>query len=486
MNTRNTIELNYVIANPRAPVTLDLYEAESYEPAIIVQSLVGNLVYYSNFGRYEPRLAKKWQRQAPNIWMFELFENLKDENGKEINAKSFKSSLERTIRYLSKIDSVPIIKDLIGFTEYVSGQTSDLAGIEVKENRLYFKFSKAMRDGVLQILSFAPFGYISSENLNSDGSWKDSTRFVSSGPYKVKSYEKNKRIELIKNSHWQLDFAQNAPDVINFTFEIPKTIDSNANYIVDTFTSKIISPLNTFEFALVPEYINSILLGNLNNGLFSDIDVRRLIKLLIKKEKLKLSNEWDSQFESDYFYPNQSMNINFERIPEEGILFNKFKKINTKNKVLQIEGLEPAKGTTKFISWKILKQVLSDLGLHYTFVNNPGEMKFVTNKDYDIRIQGSSIGGGAEAWGLEVVFCSDLGPRFPDPSGEVCNSIVDFNSDKISSEEFSRKFNFIVDRDAAIIPISHYGVRLYLTQSINRSSISPTLSIMRFDKLEIN
>ena len=94
--------LNYIIYKPRSTVTLDLYEAEKYEPAIIVQSLIGNLVYYSNQGRYEPRLAKQWRRVQPDSWEFELNQGLICESGEKISTESFKQSLLRTILFLAK------------------------------------------------------------------------------------------------------------------------------------------------------------------------------------------------------------------------------------------------------------------------------------------------------------------------------------------------------------------------------------------------
>src|SRR5688572_28555930 len=72
MGTAASLDLRYILWKPRAPITLNLFEAERYEAAVVVQPLIGNLVYYSNFGRYQPRLAQKWERVGPNVWSFEL------------------------------------------------------------------------------------------------------------------------------------------------------------------------------------------------------------------------------------------------------------------------------------------------------------------------------------------------------------------------------------------------------------------------------
>ena len=172
MNTdefKTSKNLNYVLWQPRAPITLDLYEAERYEAAVIVQQLIGNLVYYSNFGRYEPRLAKKWQRVSPQIWSFEMHTNLFCENGEPITPESLKRSIMKSIRFMNKSGEVPVLSRLVGFKEFLDGNSS-LPGISSHGNFIDFEFTRPMRDGVLQILSFAQFGYICSENRMALGS----------------------------------------------------------------------------------------------------------------------------------------------------------------------------------------------------------------------------------------------------------------------------------------------------------------------------
>jgi MarR-like DNA-binding transcriptional regulator SgrR of sgrS sRNA len=82
--------LNYILTPNNIPITLNLYEAERYAPAVIVQQLIGNLVYYSNHGRYEPRISESWERVSPTQWDFKIKSGYTCENGEVITARSFK------------------------------------------------------------------------------------------------------------------------------------------------------------------------------------------------------------------------------------------------------------------------------------------------------------------------------------------------------------------------------------------------------------
>jgi MarR-like DNA-binding transcriptional regulator SgrR of sgrS sRNA len=472
------IDLQYIIYKPRVDITLNLYEAERYEPAIIVQSLIGNLVYFSNQGRYEPRLAKTWQRLAPNKWKFDLLPNLYAQNGEPITPTSFKKSIERTLKFLSKKEGFPILMYLSGFREFMDG-ASELKGIKAEDNALIFEFDQPVRDGLLQVLSFAPFGYIASENLNEDGSWRDDLKFVSSGPYRVVSVEKGKRYVLQKRQDWVPGFAENSPETIEFSHTIPDHFTNDGAYILDTFMATIEPPTIFQKYPLVPEYLNPILLGNLQIGYFSDVRVRNQFKELLNKHRSELPAQIGAHSRSRFFYPSQA--------PQA-------KSVNISSGIHQkpmhpliIEGEEPLGSSTdaRSIAWKVLKGALEEANLPFRFAQNKTTMKSLGDAAYDIRIRGASTGAGAEAWGLKILFCSELGPRFPDPGLHVCNLIERYEADKISEADFAQRFSQIVEDDAAIIPITHYGIQLYVSPRIKTNSLSPTLAVMRFDQLEV-
>lgn len=476
----NSLKLNYVLINPRAQLTLNLYDSELYEAAVIVQPLVGNLVYYSNFGRYEPRIASSWQRENSTTWVFQLKSGFVCENGEVINALSFKKSLERTILYLGRQGGIPVLQKLKGYNDFINGKNNELIGILANQNTLSFKFDEPIKSGLIQILSFAPFGFISKENLNEDGSWKDNTKFISSGPYRVKTIDVGTNYIIEKRPDWPI-LNKKSPTIVEFTHKVPNNEQLSKYLILDSF-SEIINPgLNLVKFKLVPEYINPILLGNLENGFFSNKLNRIVLKKYISKFRDQLlPSEWDVHTRSSTFYPNQQTLFKKDNVIEFSDVQS-----SPKNEII-IEGEIPQKNTTRWYAWIVLKAALDELKWKYKFANNEVTDKSISDHSYDIRIRGSSIGGGVEAWGLGVVFCSKVGNMFSDPTKTICKLVSDYENDLIDDNELAKRFLNQVEEDSTIIPISHYGLQMYISENISQSSISPLISVMRFDDLVLD
>ncbi|MGE5085445.1 MAG: ABC transporter substrate-binding protein [Bacillota bacterium] len=471
-------ELNYVFNNKDLKIPINLYEAERYEFAVVVQPLIGNLVIYSNKGRYEPRIAKSWLVQKDGSWRFEFNRGFTCENGEEINPSSFKRSIETSIKFLAAKSPVPVLSKLAGYKEFTAGEADHIAGLEVSSEALTLRFSEPTRSGVVQILSFAPFGYICSENRNSDGSWKDENKFLSSGPYKLIDHQPGKKHVLERRTDWKIANI-NAPQKVHFYLSLDSIENKSLPTILDTFTG-LSSPIEGLQkYNLVPEFINPILLGHNSKGkFFASRDNRLMLKKAIAAEKAKLPSEIENHYKTDYFYPNQPP----KKLEQS---FSPGYKYKRPDYPLIIQGKKPEKGDRKYLNWLVLEPALKSLGIEYIFDDSAKTWSERMSDKYDIRFHGSSIGGGPEAWGLGVVFCSEIGLKFPDPSGRVCNAVEDYEKGKTSDQEFSDEFNQAVFDDVSVIPITHYGVMMYLSYDIKRDSMSPLISVLRFEQLEL-
>jgi hypothetical protein len=153
---------------------------------------------------------------------------------------------------------------------------------------------------------------------------------------------------------------------------------------------------------------------------------------------------------------------------------------------LLIEGEDPKKTDPRSIVWSVLKSALQEANLPYQFKGNVANMKDFSNTNFDIRIRGSATGNKPEAWGLKIIFGSELGIRLPDPRGRVLQLIQAFEDGQISDPDFTNKFIAAVEEDAAILPVSRSGGQLFLSSQISRESLSPNLNIIRFDQLSID
>lgn len=456
------------------PLSLDLYEAETYANAVIVQPLIGNLTRYSNSGRYEPFLAESWEKISDTDWEFRLKDGLTCENGEAISATSFKASIELSLKALSKASPPAILSKLKGYTEFISGGSKDVTGINTREGTMIFSFVEPMNDGVVQILSFAPFGYICQSNRDQkSGAWLDKEKFISSGPYRLVSHVPDIEYVLEKRNGFG---GEKAPSKVRI--KVSKSDKGNISLPTPAILDNALTSTAQLEggtrMALVPEYLHYVLLSP--EGSLKDAKFRRQFI----REFVRLRNESIAKYPEGYaiaksFYPNEKPHPADEN-----------SEVQHTPKTIRILGKEPKTGARAVATWSLIKTVLEKLGWEYSF-DSTERSYFESNdpKSYDIRMGSSSIGGAVEAWGLDVLFCSDFGPRLPDPEGHVCRIVDDLKHHKISELELPSRFEQAIFDGAAVIPVTHYGITLYLSPEIDPDSVSPLMSILRFDELSV-
>lgn len=470
-------QLNYVFGNPPTKIPLNLYEAERYENAVIVQQLIGNLVVYSNKGRYEPSVAKSWERQADGTWNFELHSHFKCENGEIITASGFKKSIETSIRYLSRESEVTIFSKLKGYKAFVSGKSSEIEGIKASNDKLGFEFESPVRSGLIQVLSFAPFGYICSENRKENGEWKDDSVFISSGPYKITEHNPGVSHTIKRRSGWPV-WNKDAPEIVHFTYSLVGLNEENQATVYDSFLVPKEIPSYLKRYKLVPEYLSPIVLRpSALNRFFANKDNRVSLRNALQLEKKSLPEEFDNHSKAEYFYQTQ---------PPKNLSASNISTVKAPEHPLIIQGNEPKPGERKYVPWTLLKQALKNLNWQFEFDNKPPSFAALNTKSADIQLQAWSVGGGAEAWVIDSIFYSDLGPHFPDPSGEIKSALKRYDEGVLSDQDFVDSFNQSVFEDAAILPVSHFGVMMYFSDHIDLTTISPLICIMRFNQIGLD
>lgn len=162
-------------------------------------------------------------------------------------------------------------------------------------------------------------------------------------------------------------------------------------------------------------------------------------------------------------------------------------KVETPTKPLVFRGnpLKQKHPVKIFVS-TLLVETLDDLKWPYRIEESPvTSIEDYFSQDLDFSTMGSEVGGGLESWIVQMLFCSNIGPRYPDINGKICKLTENFEAGKIQMNDFITKFNDYVESDSAVIPILHTGKTWYVSKSINVNNISPVVSIPRYEEIEI-
>jgi peptide/nickel transport system substrate-binding protein len=152
-------------------------------------------------------------------WTYTLRDNLKFDDGTPITSKDVKYGIERS--FAPELPGgAPYLRDWLENAATYQGPYKDPAGIKAIETpddkTIVFKLRKPEGDFpyLATATQFAPVPKAK------DTGTKYENKPVSSGPYKVESYEKNKLLVLTRNEHWSRDVDPErlaCPDRIEIT-----------------------------------------------------------------------------------------------------------------------------------------------------------------------------------------------------------------------------------------------------------------------------
>jgi ABC-type transport system substrate-binding protein len=273
------------------------------------------------------------------------------ENGEKITAESFKRSIERTILGGLKFGPPPVLNKLVGYGQFIEKRDS-LAGITANGNILSFEFNTPMRDGVVQTLSLAPYGYICEENMKSDGSWRDKYKFISSGPYRVSELVVGKSYTMESRPEWQKLAHPNSPQKITVVDVVPTNESAAKHLIIDFFRDPKQLPAKLIQFKLVPEYLSGILFGNLHKGFFGAKNNRLFFRSLIEKNRDAIEPAKYLPFiRANSFFALGPQNLLHEtgtNISERGL--------HQPTDALIIEGVEPPEESSRYMAWTVFEE----------------------------------------------------------------------------------------------------------------------------------
>lgn len=476
MKVQKDLDLVFFYPSLSSKISTDILEIETYSNNLVVAPTIGNLVTYFSDERPVPYLAKSWKQDGLS-WIFEVREGLTCENGEKITADGFAKSLAKSIRLYSQEFDHPIFKNLVGYRSLVDQKLATFDGIVASGNTLTFHFKTAVRGGFLEHLTMSPFGYICQENYNGD-TWKDSERIISSGPFSLGQMNTHDSYTLNRRDDWLSEFIGEVKSVVIKRAGLDAFKAFDGIKIVETQTPSV-NDLESFGFVKqIPQNLIVVKL-NSSSGPFKDQKLRQIFLDAFRRQSKKMnvqpSNsiyQTDRFFASDRSLLNSSTSYTEDQIPKD---------INLTLKVM-LKGPNSPNDINKLI----ILEVAKELGWNISVNSEPYESfrKEFTDPKYDIFVQAAEIGGGFEGWVIDMLFCSDVGDQWPDPSGRICALTKEFNSTKLSEHDASQRFQDYLIEDAALIPTFHRGGYYLFSDQLDVKSLGPMVTRIRFEEIK--
>lgn len=470
-------ELNYFTANSVA-VSLDPQHSDNMSNAIVMKHVVGTLVRYSSGGQFLPYLVEKYASDDNGYrWVFFLRPDLKCEDGERITAQGYIDSLTHLLRVYSSQGPLPVLSTIKGWDEFMKG--NDLQGLKALSTyEIEFSFAQAAGAGFLEYLSMPYFGYFCASNFR-DGKWNDGKKIVSSGPYKVSAFASDaKSIELDLRRDWSLN-PSTAPKKVFFSTDLNKESWGKKNSVLQANLSwNDREPQGHQKVSGPPDLIRSIVIDPEGpSGFFKDREVRKILRDKILELRDKIPFKSKSATLAKAFYAGSNPVIERSKIPQAN-----------PQKTLKVYLPNTQNEDTLYVE-SLLRSALDQLDWKYE-VFTPGKNSSVVPKDaqsrtnFDLRVSSVIAGSVVEPWVVEMMFCSNMGVSYPDPSGRVCEYARKLmKKSEFSFSETGAEISRFVAEDTSVLPICHGRTTWFFSNDLDVSRLAGDLIIPSFEDI---
>lgn len=463
--------MTYFFSELSDDVISNIENIESISNNIVFAPAIGTLVTYFSDERPIPYLAEKWENSG-NKWIFTIRQNLFCEDGEPITAENYAKSLARTIKLYSQGAEHPIFKRLTGYEKLLKENLESFDGISADKDKLIFEFAEQDYSGFLEHLTMAPFGYICSANF-SGAKWKDDKKIISSGPFTVKQSDENGVFELTARD-FIAQFNSSFKKIFIRKGDIEDFKKSQGPRFIET-PSPTADDIAAFSYIRQMPQILYILALNYNREEFADINRRKDFAARIYENLNTFDPPSISFSKADRFFANDNIHA-----PEKLTTTGLATKPNNQNLSILMRNTEIHRKIGDFA-----EKVAKDIGYIPTKTEYTGSKYRTWNdrKDFDVIVMGAEIGGGFEPWIIDMLFCSDIGFQWPDPSGRICNLSLAISKGHLNINEGANLLQKYISEDAGLVPIFHRGGYYLFSPEIDHKSLGPMVTRIRFEEI---
>ena len=471
--------LNFFNADDNSPSSCNPKYADLKGNILFSNFVIGTLIKQNQVNYFEGDLAESWHISKNKlVWTFILKDNLYDENGEAITAKKYVAGLRKIFKIQGHQNPPPILRKLKGFSSFELGQN---VGIIADAKSIIFEFTE-VPDGILDILKTPAFGYYAEKNFNSDGSWKDNKKIISSGKYRIESFENDKLI-LIKNKLDIKEVNQVANKIIFLKYQpnqpIPPFSIIQAREPLPELESLSMSSSspNILVAFKINSFKSSLLKSKINRQIISEA-----FRTYLKKTKIKslLGN-----ITNDFYGPKE----------DSSSPLSENQKINSDEKLTIAMNMSKLKKEDQTSFNDMFHSIFSSINIKYKIIDI-GQLdqatfaEIVSGKiNYHLTGMTVDIGLYPQNWSLDFMFCGKYGANFEDPEGKICDFLNTHKGIEINTLEestlYKRKVNQLIRDAATVIPLASKKVIWHFTNDISSDQFSASSIYPRLDLIEL-
>ncbi len=274
------------------PITLDPATVGEMTSAPYVLQIFGGLLRLDDNLNPVGDIAESWQvSNGGKTYTFKLRQDVKFHNGRQVKAADFKYSWERAANPATRsLTAGTYLGDIVGVKEVLEGKAQQISGVRVVDDFTLEVTIDAPKSYFLSKMTYPTSFVVDKDNVASGRNWWQKPS--GTGPFKLKTWEKEKLLVLERNASYYGDKAR--VNAVNFQLwggapmQMYETGEIDVTDVSLAYIYKVSDKLGQFydELEAVPELSFGYIGFNATRPPFDDANLRRAFSLAIDKDKI--------------------------------------------------------------------------------------------------------------------------------------------------------------------------------------------------------
>ncbi len=436
----------------------------------LIISMQDGLLRLNKEAEIEPALAESWTISPDGkTYTFKLRPNTKWSDGQPVVAQQFVDAIERTLNPSVASEYSYFVFDILNGEDYFSGKLKDFSkvGVKAPDASTVVYTLRAPAAFWLNVPSFTVTFPIRKDLIEKYGEqWKSAGKLVTTGPYALKTWERESKIVLVKNPHFW-----NPQSQVGLADEVEYRVVKENSVAVTMFDGgevDIIRNLPPLQvpmlakgnpgFTKSPQYRTMAFGMGTKHPLTKDVRVRKALAMSVDRSQIK-------KFMSDMAEPVQSWVPSglLGSDPNRGLAFNpeEAKKIWATIKNPPNKGLEywyPNDEKHKMMAEFLQSEWKKNLGIEVTLVAQEWKvfLKSASTQNLPIFRQGWGADYPDSNNFLDMYVCKSGNnyPKYCSPQYEelLTKALNTQNSDE-RAKIYAKAEKMLIEDDVALAPI---------------------------------
>ena len=448
------------------PYSTDPIEYDASIHHICFRSVLSSVLTQYRLGKYEGILAESWDPSNDyKEWKFKIRNGLQFENGDEITPKHIVYSWMRMAYFQKKKNSQSGFLELLKGFEKITSPESSIPGLEIKDQVIIVRLVKPFKK-LLETISFGLYSVVHPNDYNlKTGEWKNPTKIISSGGYKIESWRKES-LELKRREDFLPEIRHpNAPKNILITWN--PEIKFNSDIISGGSNDLTLNKERIFygPFASDIAYVICVSWPD-KNSICNSKEKRRFLRNEFYRAMIQAGVK-----PTYSFFPLTMANIkeastDFKNNPKSSPPSKKGQSLKYVHTWSKNPFFDPFDGAMEKIAKKLnLKIQGQKIPLKKVRQEKNPLLKI---HSFDFALLATGILIEDPFADIRFMFLSKEGIRLPDTDGRILKELANENFDP-------QKINELLWDQAVIWPIGHFSMGLWAKKHIDFSMLDTVL-----------